>query len=1176
MKKRSFYKDISRTLKNNVSRFIAISVMVALGSGVFIGFAVGCLNVFQSANRFYDEQNMYDIKIASTLGLTKEDLTAVSDVTGVKAVFGDRSLDVKVMLNGGKSQLANLTTLDPEGMNKPYVLKGTLPAKAGQIAVNSKFLKDTGLKIGDTITLKKSNISKKSATKTTKSTSSTPRLTLSEYKITAIILSPLDISNKSGGMASVSLSSGSSNYMLYATSDCIKSDIFTSIYLTLEGVSKLDCYSVEYRTMVDNMTSTIETTIKKEREQARYDEVVGDAKTKIVESEDQLADEIIKAEQKLTDAQAKIDDALAKIKDGWIEVKANEVKLADGEQELGEAQKSTEAKFVASQKEIDHGRKELNTGEAKLNNEEKAALQKFSGYEELLAQNKDDLEKERSKTDHQLSSIVNILSENAQQIWNSKSTMKIWADMISDGENAAPYLLAVKQMEKPTSEQTKNYSTAMAAIQADTQALAGRFASAGAPLTMEQLNTFSSLAITYGTLNYSQTQLKVKSVDLAKQKTDALGKISKARQKIEDSKAKLILGQKKLEEGKATAAAQFADKKQEITDGKQKIEDSKKELNDTEKKLKDAQIELNEKKSDYKKSISTAQKKLANAKDEISNISMAKWYVWDRRDNDSFAGLRSDISFIQEITKAFPLIFFMVAILISLTTMTRMVEEDRGLIGTYKSLGYTKYQISLKYILYSVLACIIGGILGAIIGFCALPKVIEIIVSTLYVLPTFRQSFYLAYGLGGFGLFLLAIVGATAFSCVEMLHKRPSELMRPKAPKAGSRILLERIPFLWKRLNFLNKVTCRNLFRYKKRAIMTIVGILGCTMLIVFGFGIRDTVGGLMSDQFDTITVYDAIVVTDKLNNEEMKKLANEWNASQKVKSELQIKTTTLTLHNKGNNLDIAVMVIPDGADLSSYIHLRDSVTHKSMSLPTDGIVVTQNAAKQLKITNKDTVLLQNEENLEHDFPVAFVATNFAGNYVYISESCYQAAFGDYMGNSFLLKLSDQSIGQKWLDKLNKDKRILTVSNSQKVKDTFHDVSYVTNMVVYLLIGMSAVLAFAVLFTLSNINISERERELATIKVLGFYPKEVHSYVNKETLILTVLGILLGLPTGYGITYLILSNVSIADIAFKVRVSSSAYLIAVVLTLIFTLIVNRITNQLLRKINMVEALKSVE
>ncbi|MDD3174221.1 MAG: ABC transporter permease, partial [Herbinix sp.] len=440
----------------------------------------------------------------------------------------------------------------------------------------------------------------------------------------------------------------------------------------------------------------------------------------------------------------------------------------------------------------------------------------------------------------------------------------------------------------------------------------------------------------------------------------------------------------------------------------------------------------------------------------------------------------------------------------------------------------------------------------------------------------FQLSFYPVYGLGGFGLFLIGIVGATILACIEMLHKRPAELMRPKTPKEGSRILLERIPFIWKRLNFLNKVTCRNLFRYKKRVIMTIVGILGCMMLIVLGFGVRDTVGGLMSDQYGNVTVYDAIVVTDKLKTEEMDQLVNDLNDSGIVKDELQIHIITLTLLNGSDNMDITVMVIPDSANLESYVHLKDTITNKKMPLPTDGIVVTQNAAKQLKLKSGDTISLQNEDNLEYDFPVAFVTANNAGNYVYISKSCYQAAFGDYAGTSLLLNMTDNSKGEEWLDKLSEDNRILTVSSSQDARDTFGDVKKIINMVVYLLISMSAVLALTVLFTLSNINISERERELATMKVLGFRHKEVYSYVNKETFILTLLGILLGMPAGYGITYAILANVSIAEIAFNVRVSAEAYLTAAILTMIFTLLVNKITNKTLRQINMVEALKSVE
>ena len=963
--------------------------MIALGIGVFSGFAMGCIDTLKSADRFYDAQNTYDIQIVSTLGLNDDDLSAASGVDGVRAAFGIRSMDVKVELTEGNSKLATLNTMDASGMNKPYVLEGTLPIQSGQIAVNSKFIEDTGLHVGDTITLTAADTSQKSAAADTTaadstnngntdlgikidSESSAPVLAVYEYKITAIILSPLDIS-AAKSITSVSDSSGSSSYMMFSTADCISGDIYNAVYLTIDGASELDCYSSEYQDLVDTVTSKIKATILEDRQQVRYDEIVGNANDKFSMAEQQLADKEVEAQKKLS----------------------------------------------ASQTEIDNGLAKLNAGKAELNSQKAAALKRFSANEQLLAESRNTLDGQKSAANEQLTIAVVTLSSDAQGIWNSDAAQKAWVAMIADGVKAAPYLLAAQKGETPTQTQTDAYNTALATLQTDTQALSACLASGGSALTEEQINSFSTLAVTRGTLDYSQTLLEANTAALADQKSAALKQFSAALQKLTESEVILI----------------------------------------------DGQAELDKNKAEYETSIAEAKQRLSEAKDKVADIRMAKWYVWDRSNNDSFSGLNNDVSFIRAVTTAFPIIFFLVAVLISLTTMTRMVEEDRGLIGTYKSLGYSNLKISLKYILYAILTCAFGDILGNVIGFVALPKAVGIIMRRMYVLPTLRLSFHTGYALGGFGLFLLGILGATAISCVEMLHKRPAELMRPKVPKAGSRILLERIPFIWKRLKFLNKVTCRNLFRYKKRAIMTIVGILGCTMLIVFGFGIRDTVGGLMSDQFHTVTVYDAIIATDSLSTKEMDTLDRQWRATGMVKDDLQLQISSLTLRSESKSSDIIVMVIPNGADFGPYIHLYNSVTGKAMPLPSDGIVVTQNAAKRLNLASGDDASLQNSNNLEYKFPVAFVASNYAGNYVFISESCYQAAFGDYAGTSFLLNLTDNVKGQKWLDSLSADKSILSVTQQSDLTiDSFGDVNKIVNMVVYNSdCMMSAVLAFTVL-----------------------------------------------------------------------------------------------------------------
>jgi putative ABC transport system permease protein len=1177
MKNTSFYKDVLRTLKNNLARFIAITVMATLSIGVFSGFAAGCFDMLRSADRFYNKQNNYDIQIVSTLGLTNEDLSVVSKADGVNAAFGNVSMDVKTKLIDGSAVLVNMTTLDIKGMNKPYLLTGTLPEKSGQIAVNSKFIDDTGYKIGDTVVLTGVKAKDEPVVSSEDNNlemdlsidSSTPTLNVKEYIITAIVGNPLDISNDESEIASAAFS-GDSRYVIYATNDCIKSDIYTAIYLTVNGDEKLDSYSIEYQRLVDKTSSAIKDTILDNRQQVRYDEVVGSAKAQIADGEKQLADKMTESELKMADAQKEIDNGWIEYKKGKSEIETHEAELLSGEKTFADAKKTADVEFGKAQKGIDDGWVKSNAGETELNNQESETFRQFADFEQKLAESRSTLDNQKSVADTQLSDIITVFSVQQQAIWNTEFAKKIWADMIQNGKKAAPYLLAQKQGETPTKGQTDAYNAAMADMQTNTGALASGFTSGGSPLSDAQLTTFSTLAVTYGNLDYSRSLLDGQAETLAAQKSSALKKLVDARKQIEDGKAKLISGQKELNENKA----KLATKQAELEDGKNKLADAKKELADSRIKLTDGQKELDENRVKYKDSIAKAKTKLADAKIKVNDIGMAKWYVWDRSDNKSFAGLKNDMNFIRAVTTAFPVIFFLVAILICLTTMTRMVEEDRGLVGTYKSLGYRNFKISLKYILYAVLACMIGGILGSVIGVVALPTVIRIIFKSMYVLPMFKLEFYPAYMLSGFALFLLGIVGATAISCNSMLRHRPAELMRPKSPKDGSRILLERIPFIWKRLNFLEKVTCRNLFRYKKRAMMTIVGILGCTMLIVLGFGLRDTVKGLMPDQYDTVTIYDAIVVTDNLKTEEMNSLKDEWTSEGIINDALPLQISSMTLSNKSEHVEITVMVIPDDANMSKYIHLQDYETGAVASIPSNGIVVTKSAAKQIALEKGDTASLLDENNLQHDFPVSFVAVNYVGNYVFISESCYQATFGNYNGTAFLINMTDKTEGEKWLESLKDNDKILNVNSSQSTIDSFNNINL--DMVIYLLIGMSAVLALAVLFTLSNINISERERELATIKVLGFQRKEVYSYVNKETVILSIIGILCGLPAGYGITYGILGNLSIADISFKVRVSPIAYLLAAILTLIFTLLVNRLTNKGLRKINMVEALKSVE
>ncbi len=868
MKKSAYRKDILMTVKKNLSRFIAITIMAALGIGMFSGFAVGCLDVFKSADIFYDEQNTYDIKIVSTLGLTKDDVDVLDAVEGISKVAGVKTFDVTAQKDESTDYEITLNAMPENKMNSPYVQEGRIPSEAGEIAVTKEFADVSGLKINDTI-----KVFDKTQDDDSDKSENSGSIATDSFVITGIVIDPVDFTNNNFSSTSVVDSVDGERYNMFVIGDVIEQDVYSAVYVNVDGADKLDSFSDKYKKLVEETGDYINDNIKEKQQNSRYD-------TLATEISDEIKDAIIA--------------------------------------QYGE--------FV------------FNT-------------------------------------------------EMGQTAYNSERDK------------------ALEMLEKPV------------------------------------------------------------------------------------------------------------------------------------------------------------------------------WYVWNRYDNDCFSGLKSNTEFIQTVTKIFPVIFFVVAVLISLSTMTRMVEEDRGLIGTYKSLGYSNLAICMKYIWYATAACIIGGIVGTIIGAALLPYIVQYIMQTMFLIPRFTFGFFAEYEIGGIILCIFGIIGATIVSCIEMVSKRPAVLMRPKSPKAGKRIIIEYITPIWKRMKFLNKVTSRNLFRYKKRALMTILGIMGCTLLIVLGFGVKDTVLNLMPSQYGNITMYDAIVVSDDLSQDDKNALMKEWELSGRIDDMALIQISIMTLRYNGDSNDISVFVIPDDTNMDNFIHLYDyaSTSNQGTELTDNGIVVTESAARLMNISDNAVVSLQDEDKKLANCNVSKVVSNHIGNFVYMKKSYYDTLFTKYNPQSYLLCINgDKDSKKEWLDSVELDERVLKVSSSQAAVDSFEDTNNLISMVVYLLVAMSAALALTVLFTLSNINVSERARELATIKVLGFTRKEVNAYVNKETIMLTLIGIVLGLPIGYLLTWWIMGNVNMAGITMQVQVSPWAYIIAAVLTLVFELFVEKLTNKTLTKINMAEALKSVE
>lgn len=561
----------------------------------------------------------------------------------------------------------------------------------------------------------------------------------------------------------------------------------------------------------------------------------------------------------------------------------------------------------------------------------------------------------------------------------------------------------------------------------------------------------------------------------------------------------------------------------------------------------------------------------AEARKEIENLEGAQWYLQDRYSLSGYQNVSSDADCIEAIGTAFPVLFLMVAILISLTTMTRMVEEERGLIGTYKALGLSDWQIQCKYVIYATAACVLGGIVGNILGFFVLPKIIFIIFGVMYQIPQYFFTLEWSRVIFGILLFVLVIDLAAIVSCRAEVRQMPAVLMRPKAPKEGSRVLLERITPLWKRMSFLNKVTARNLFRYKKRLCMTIVGIAGCTALLVCGFTIKDTVESLGKLQYEETYTYDVLLAAEDADKLSQSLSMEEIQQYQKFRLEsVKIKNP------KGQEETVQLMVFPKSASIGSYISLR-TMDGKALDLDEDQVFLTYNASYVLGLKKNQKVPLQNQQLKEKEVVIDEIAINYMGNQIYMTESAYEALFGNYEENAALLILNpdcqDKIAVAEGLSKMD---GILSASSTEKMLQEFEPAFTLMNMVVYVVIVLAAALAVVVLFTLATTNISERERELATIKVLGFFDGEVHSYVNKETLILTFLGILAGLPIGRIFGSILLSTLKLSSIYLYPTTRSQSYWYAGIMTLLFAAAVSVITNKLLNKIDPVEALKSVE
>ena len=1132
----AFAADIRRTITGNIKVFLSLFVICALGSGVFVALKASCDDLRLAADAYFDAQHLYDLSIQSTLGLTQDDVGALAALDNVEAAEGGYTETAYTEVGGAPEQVS-LRALSDTGMNEPQLVSGWLPSGPGEVAVTQKFLDATGKQVGDTLTFASdaalgtgdsgatdSGAGTATATDASDTATSPEVFTRRIYIITGAVRDPMDVNSDQNTMSF--RTSSTVKYAFFFARDAVEhADTFTVAYLAVKGARELPCYGDAYQDLIDQVKDETDA-IRQEREDARTASVRGDASQAIDEQGQAAEQQLAEAEQRLARSQ----DAIAEGKG----------EVASGKRELAEQEQTAEEQLAA-------GRQELADARAQL--DEKLA--------DAYAQTEQEV---RSRAQAAIPSTVQSTLVNMaeyQQLSAAKSQLEAQTAARAAAQARLDELAAKESRgERLTEQELRERQNKTAEVEAANQAIVALQAQTG----MDAQGMAAALAQMEAAVTKSVKQGVEQALS---------AQVEAAKQQVYEQHFKAAYVQ--LDEGEQVLEEQGASAAEQLQAAREKLAAAEQELAAGQREVDAGQTTLAEERT-------TATEALDEARGKVDEIEPATWYIQDRTALSSYASLGSDADSIEAIATVFPLIFLAVAVLIALTTIARMVEEDRGLIGLYKALGYRRAQIQAKYAVYALAASLLGCIAGGVLGFVVLPLVLFTVFDTMYALPALHLHFNPIYALWGSTLFIGAIVGSALISCRRVLREAPASLMRPLAPRAGSRIFLERITPVWRRLSFLNKVTARNLFRYKKRFLMTVLGIAGCSALMICGMGIRDTVASFKERQYGEagVTRYDLLTVAADTDADAARDLLATTSG---VKDLLACRVDSVTAEFNGKRETVQLVVVPDDVDLSSYVHLTDPAG-AALELPDTGAraLITKNAEQVLGFAAGDTIRLQDSELRQGEVEIAGIQLNYLGNYCYMTESAYRAAFGrDAVRNACLAHLSGSEAEQiDVADALAEHGVFLSISSTAKISNQFTESFKIIDTVVYVLTIMAACLAFAVVFTLSTTNISERERELATIKVLGFRRREVHRYINKETVILALFGIAAGCPLGWGLTRFLSWVLRMPSLYFDAVVEPGTYAVAGALSLVFVLVINKITDRSLDRIVMVEALKSAE
>lgn len=1112
-------KDFYMEIRKSLGRFLSILFIVALGVAFFSGIRASEPSMRITGDRYFDQEELMDIQALSTFGITDDDIDAIEAVEGVERVEGAYSADM--LCETKKKQYVFHVMSLPENMNHVTVSEGRLPREIGECLVDD----DMGYKVGDMITLKSGTDDPISDT-----------LKQEKYKVVGIGNSPCYISF---GRGSTTIGSGSVSGFLFVPAKTFALDVFTEAYVQVEGAENLIAYTEEYDKKIETVLERIEE-ITGERGRIRKQEIVDDAQAEIDDAKAELEEGKIKAQEELDDAKAQIDDGEAKlteakqqIADGKSQISSAKTTLNSKEDELTEAK----TQYSSGLKKWQEGTEAYEAGLAQFEAAKPEALEEIAKGEAGLEAYRKQLDEAKKEAQGKLEELEGRLAyimslEPKPEDEDYEELHQKWEEQ---------YGASIEQLETGISEVNKGLET----------------------LETQEQDYQSKLTA----LNNSKAELAAKEQQLA----DTKAALDSSKQQLSDAYSQIESGKGQL----ASGWAQIDEKEQELASGEAEIAEN-------ETTLEDAKAEYEEGKKEAEDEIADGEAKIADAEEELAEIENPKWYVYDRSNLPEHDGYGENADRMRAIGKVFPVIFFLVAALISLTSMTRMVEEQRTQIGTMKALGYSKWAIVSKYLGYALLATAGGSIIGVLIGEKVLPFIIIYAYGIMYQhIPEILVPYDWAYAIEASIAAVACTMFATVFSCYRELGEQPASLMRPPAPKIGKRVLLEYVGFIWKRLNFTWKSTIRNLMRYKKRFFMTIFGIGGCMALMLVGYGIRDSVFEIADIQYTEIQTYDGnLILKENLSEDERQELTDSLEQNQDIARFMDAYMKNLVLTKDGHERETYVMVLGQPKDSEKYVHFHDRKTKEAYELSDDGAIISEKTAKLLNAKVGDTISIKDENDGNKDIVIQNICENYMGHYLYMTPKYYEKVYGEKPEyNTVLFSVQDsytreqmEEAGEKILAR----DEVLSLSYMKDVEKRLNDMLKSLNLVIIVLIVSAGMLAFVVLYNLNTINIAERKRELATLRVLGFYNPEVAAYVYRENILLTLIGTIVGAGLGKILHLFIIETVEVPAAMFGRIINLPSYIYSFLFTILFSMIVNGVMYFKLRKIDMVESLKSIE